>query len=51
MDLVLRGTARAYRARLLTTLSAWLERVFGKAPAHPDRFERALTHGSHGSAD
>lgn len=32
-------------------VSSWLERVVGRAPAHPDRFERALTHSSHGGAD
>ncbi|SEM72319.1 RNAse III [Sphingomonas gellani] len=27
---------------------AWLTELFGRAPAHPDRFARALTHSSHG---
>jgi ribonuclease-3 len=35
----------------LSAFLPWLAGVFGRAPAHPDRFERALTHSSHGGAD
>lgn len=51
MDLVLRGAAGADRGGLLSDLSRWLAATFGRAPADPAPFERALTHGSQASAN
>jgi ribonuclease-3 len=49
VDLGVGGTARADRGRVLSDLRTWLAATFGRPPAHLEPFERALTHGSHGS--
>ena len=46
MDLGVGDAARPDRGRLLSALDDWLARTFGRAPADPARFARALTHGS-----
>jgi ribonuclease-3 len=37
------------RGGVLSALAAWLAATFGRAPADPAPFVRALTHGSHGA--
>lgn len=50
MDLVHRGALEPYRGRLLSEgLAAWIAGLTGRTPADAARFERALTHGSHGA--
>lgn len=46
MDLVHRRAARADRRGLLSDLAAWIEEVFGHAPADEALWRRALTHSS-----
>ena len=48
MDVVLRGALAADRGRVLSELDTWLAATFGRAPADPAPYVRALTHGSHG---
>ncbi|WP_079247323.1 ribonuclease III [Sphingomonas turrisvirgatae] len=50
MDLGLRCALGTYRGRLLSEkLTQWLTPLLGREPRDPARFERALTHGSHGA--
>lgn len=49
--MVYRRALGADRANILNDLTSWLERVFGQAPRDLARFERALTHASHGDAN
>jgi ribonuclease-3 len=48
VDVVLGRAPAPDRAGLLNDLSAWVEGAFGRAPADPARWQRALTHGSQG---
>lgn len=49
MDVVHRGALGPDRGRLLNEgLADWLAGLTGRAPGDATRFERALTHGSHG---
>lgn len=50
MDVVLGGAPKQDR-RLSEGLHAWLAATFGRAPADPAPFERALTHGSQAAAN
>jgi ribonuclease-3 len=47
VDVVQRRARAPDRGRLLSDLLTWLAATFGRAPADPKPFERALTHGSH----
>jgi ribonuclease-3 len=50
VDLGVGGALEAHRGRLLSeTLAEWLSARLGRAPGELARFERALTHGSHGA--
>jgi ribonuclease-3 len=52
VDVVLGGTVEPDRGGLLSDdLSGWLAATFGRAPADPAPFERALTHGSQAAAN
>jgi ribonuclease-3 len=46
VDLVQRGAAGADRGGVLTALPAWIAQTFGREPADPALWTRALTHGS-----
>lgn len=49
MDLGVGGALAADRGRLLTALAQWLAATLGRSPRDLALYERALTHGSHGT--
>ena len=49
MDMVHSGQMEPDRRDVLSNLSAWVKDVFGVTPKDASLYERALTHGSHGS--
>jgi ribonuclease-3 len=51
VDLGLRRAPAPDRGGVLSELHAWLAATFGRAPADPAPYVRALTHGSHGADD